>query len=105
MRKGDDRPTCLHCQKQGNKEAKCWVLHLELKPKWFKDKKEKKKATFIIEDLGSDSEDETKITIVGVKGKAIVGNTSTKCGITYYVTKNSSHHRFFKWFSTKYEQF
>ena len=31
--------------------------------------------------------------------------TSTKWGISYYVTKNSSHHRFFKWFTTKYEQF
>ena len=30
----------------------------------------------IIEDLTSDSEDETKITIVGVKGKYIVGNDS-----------------------------
>ena len=27
MRKGDERPTCSHCQKQGNKEEKCWVLH------------------------------------------------------------------------------
>ena len=47
-----------------------------MKPKWFKDKKEKQKGTVIVEDLGSDSKDGTKITIVGVKGKAIVGNHS-----------------------------
>ena len=32
-------------------------------------------------------------------------STSTKWGITDYVTKKSSHHNFFKWFTTKYEQF
>ena len=31
--------------------------------------------------------------------------TSTKWGISYDMTKNSSHRRFFKWFTTKYEQF
>ena len=77
MRKGDERHTCSHCQNKGNKESKCWVLHPELKPKWFKVWKEKQKATVIVEDLGSDSKDETKIPIVGVKGKAIVGNDST----------------------------
>ena len=30
----------------------------------------------IVKDLGSDFEDETKISIVGVKGKSIVGNDS-----------------------------
>ena len=30
----------------------------------------------IIEDLGSNFEDKTKISIVGVKGKSIVGNDS-----------------------------
>ena len=76
MRKGGERPTCLHCQKQGQEGAKCWVLHPKLKPKWFKDQKGKQKAMMIFEDLGSDSEDETKISIVGVKGKTIVGNDS-----------------------------
>ena len=40
----------------------------------MKDQKERQTATIIVEDLGSDSEDETKIAIIGVKGKAIVGN-------------------------------
>ena len=76
MRKGDEWPTCLHCQKQGHEEAKCWLLHPELKLKWFKDQKDKQKTTVIVEDRGSDYDDETKITIVCVKGKAIVGNDS-----------------------------
>jgi hypothetical protein len=45
-----------------------------MKPKWFKDWKGKQTETVIVEDLGSDSEDETKITIIGVKGKSIVDN-------------------------------
>ena len=52
MRKGDEMPTCPHYQKQGHEEEKCWVLHPELKPKWFKDWKGKHKATVIVEDLG-----------------------------------------------------
>ena len=76
MRKGEERPTCSHCQKQGHEQANCWVLHPELKPKWFKDRKGKQKATVIVEDLGLNFEDETKITIVGVKCKAIIGNES-----------------------------
>ena len=86
MRKGNERNTCSNCQKQGHEETKCWVLHLELKPKWFNDQKVKQKATIIVEELGSDSKDETKITIVGVKGKAIVGNDSnigSSCTSTY----------------------
>ena len=33
-------------------------------------------TTVIVKELGSYSEDETNITIIGVKGKAIVGNDS-----------------------------
>ena len=76
MRKGDTKLSCSHCQRDGHDAEHYWKLHLELKPKWFKDKKQKQKATMIVEDLGSDSEDETKISIIGVKGKTIVGNDS-----------------------------
>ena len=33
VRKGDERPTCSHYEKQGNEETKCCLLHPELKPK------------------------------------------------------------------------
>jgi hypothetical protein len=40
--------------------------------------KGKKKATTIVQDLGSDSKDETKVTTMGIKGK-------------YFCCKFSSH--------------
>jgi hypothetical protein len=43
----EEKPTCSHCQRKGHKEEKCWKLHLEFKPKWFKDQKGKQKT-----DLG-----------------------------------------------------
>jgi hypothetical protein len=45
-----------------------------MKPKWFKDRKGKQTSMVIIEDLGLDSKDKKKTTIVGVKGKSIVDN-------------------------------
>ena len=76
VKKEDAKLSCSHCQRDGHDAEHCWKLHPELKPKWFKDQKGKQKATIIVEDLGSDSEDETKITIVRVIGKVIVGNDS-----------------------------
>ena len=76
MRKGDTNLSCSHCQRYGHDEENCWKLHPELKSEWFKDQQGKKKNEITIEDLGSDFEDETNITIVGVKGKVIVGNDS-----------------------------
>ena len=76
MKKEEDMPTCSHCQKQGHEEEKCWKLHPELKLKWFKDQKGKQTTMVVIEDLRSDSKDEIKITIIGVKGKTIVSNDS-----------------------------
>jgi hypothetical protein len=72
-----ERPSCSHCGKKGHDDAKCWILHPELKPEWFKVPKGKQKATAIVQDLGSDSDDETKVTVVGLKGKALVGNNSS----------------------------
>lgn len=70
-----EKSTCSHCQKKGHEDAKCWKLHLELKPKWFnKDHKGKKKTTVVVQDLGSDFDDETNISVVGLKGKAFFGN-------------------------------
>jgi hypothetical protein len=46
-------------------------LHLEKKPKWFKDRKGRQKVATKTHptDLGSDSGDETKITTIGLSGK------------------------------------
>ena len=48
-----DKPSCSHCKKEGNDEAYCWSLHLELKPKKF-GSKERKNVVAIQKDLGSD---------------------------------------------------
>jgi hypothetical protein len=64
-------PSCRHCKKEGHDEDRCWQLHPEKRPKWFKEKK----GTQIVEtttkpiDLGSDSGDESKISLVGMTGK------------------------------------
>ena len=71
-----ENPTCSHYQRKGHKEEKCWKLHLEFKPKWFKDWKGKQKTIDVIQDLGSHSNDKTKITTMGWKVKTFVGNDS-----------------------------
>ena len=71
-----EKPTCSHCQKKGHAEEKCWKLHPELKPKWFKkDQKGKQKSTTVVQDLGSDSSDEATISTMGLKGKSFVNST------------------------------
>jgi hypothetical protein len=75
IKKEGEKPTCSHCQK-GHDVSKCWKLHLELRPKKYggnKDKGKAKTTTAVIQDLGSDSGDETKVTVVRiqVKGKGI----------------------------------
>lgn len=78
MKKKIEKPTCLHCKKEGHDEAKCWNLHLELRPKRFGNKRGDKNATAIVQqDLGSDSGDETKITTLGLQGTySVVGSSS-----------------------------
>jgi hypothetical protein len=53
-------------------------LHPELKPKWAQPRKGNKKTTTIVQDLGSDSEDETKVTTMGIKGKSFVASFSSR---------------------------
>ena len=53
-----EKPTCSHCQKKGHADAKCWKLHPELKPKWFRNNnKGKQKTMAVVQDLGSNSDD------------------------------------------------
>ena len=66
-----EEPICSHCQK-GHDVSKCWKLHPELRPNKYggnKDKGKSKATAAVIQDLGSDSGDETKVTAVGIQGK------------------------------------
>ena len=74
VKKEEEKPTCSHCQRKGHEEAKCWKLHPEFKPKWFKDHNGKQKTAVVGQDLASDSDDETKITTMGWKGKTFVND-------------------------------
>jgi hypothetical protein len=49
-------------------------LHPELKPKWAQPRKGNKNTTTIVQDLGSDFEDESKVTSMGIKGKYYVAS-------------------------------
>jgi hypothetical protein len=53
-------------------------LHPKLKPKWAQPRKGKKKTMIIVHDLGLDSEDETNITSMGIKGKSYVASFSSR---------------------------
>jgi hypothetical protein len=73
IKKEGEKPTCSHCQKEHD-VSKCWKLHPKLKPKWMgrnknKDKDNQVATVAVIQDLGSDSGDETKITTIGIQGK------------------------------------
>jgi hypothetical protein len=67
----EGNPSCKHCKKEGHDEDRCWQLHPEKRPKWFKENKgmqtvaTKSKPT----DLGSDSGDESKISLVGMTSR------------------------------------
>jgi hypothetical protein len=69
--KKEGKPSCKHCKKEGHDEDKCWQLHPEKRPKWFKENKgmQTVATTSKPTDLGSDSGDESKISLVGMTGK------------------------------------
>jgi hypothetical protein len=68
--KKEGRPSCKHCKKEGHDEEKCWQLHPEKRPKWFKGKKGTQTVATASKpiELGSDSGDE-KMSLVGMTGK------------------------------------
>jgi hypothetical protein len=72
-----EKPTCTHCKKEFHSEDRCWILHLELKPTKFRNKGKPKTTATVQTDLGSDSRDETKITVMGIKGKIFEASTSS----------------------------
>jgi hypothetical protein len=73
MKKDEERnPTCSHYEKKGHDEKHCWKLHPKLKPKWAHPRKGKNKTGTIMQDLGSNFEDQTKVTTMGIKGKSTI---------------------------------
>jgi hypothetical protein len=71
MARKEEKPSCKHCKKEGRDEDHCWKLHPEKRPKWFKERKGRQTvaATTRPTDLGSDSGDESKVSLVGLTGK------------------------------------
>jgi hypothetical protein len=67
----EEKPSCKHYKKGGHDEDRCWQLHPKKRPKWFKEKRERKTvaATTQPMDLGSDSSNESKVSLVGMTGK------------------------------------
>jgi hypothetical protein len=56
------KTSCKHCKKEGHDEDRCWQLHPEKRPKWFKEKKGMQIVAVTTRpiDLGSDLGDESK---------------------------------------------
>jgi len=73
-KKEEENPTCSHCEKKEHEEEKCWKFHPELKLKWAQPRKGKNNTTTIVHDLGSDSEDETNVTVMGINRKYYVAS-------------------------------
>jgi hypothetical protein len=73
--KKEEGISCKHCKKEGHDEDHCWQLHPEKRPKWFKEKKGRQTvvATTQPKNLGSYSEDESKVSLVGMTGKISEG--------------------------------
>jgi hypothetical protein len=67
----DEKPSCKHCNKEGHDDDRCWQLHPEKRLKWFKGRKGKQTfaATTRPTNLGSDSSDESKVSLVGMTCK------------------------------------
>jgi hypothetical protein len=67
----EDNPSCKHYKKEGHDEDRCWQLHPEKRPRWFKEKKGRQTVATTTRpiDLGSYSGDESKVSLVGLTGK------------------------------------
>jgi hypothetical protein len=68
MKKDYERSSCSHCHNKGHDEDHCWKLHPDLKRKWAWHHKSKKKTTTMVQDLGSYSDNETKVKTMRIKG-------------------------------------
>jgi hypothetical protein len=77
--RNEEKPSCNHCKTEGNDEDHCWKLHTGKRPKWFKENKGRQTvaATTQPKDLGSDSGDESKVSLVGMTCK--IGTEGIDC--------------------------
>jgi hypothetical protein len=89
VKKEGEKFTCKHCSKDGHDEDHCWKLHPEIRPKKFgnNNKGKSKTVATVLQDLGSDSGDETKITAMGYQGKGSVASTSSSSNANVNVTQ------------------
>jgi hypothetical protein len=69
VKREERKTSCTHCKKSGHDDEHHWKLHLEKRLKQFGGKGKTKTVATGKQDLGSDSGDEGKITVVGVQGK------------------------------------
>jgi hypothetical protein len=73
-----DKPTCKHCKKVGHDEDRCWILHLDLKPKNYANHERKNTTVATVQvDLGSDFGDETQVVAMVIRGINYVASTSS----------------------------
>jgi hypothetical protein len=89
VKKEGEKFTCKHCSKDGHDEDHCWKLHPERRPKKFgnNNKGKSKTAATVQHDLGSDSGDETKITVMGYQGNGSIARTSYSSNNNVNVTR------------------
>jgi hypothetical protein len=81
----EEKLSCKNCKKEGHDDDHCWKLHLEKRPKWFKEKKGRQTTptTTRPTDLGSDLGDESKITAGGLTGK--IGDGYNSRGKVFHI--------------------
>jgi hypothetical protein len=89
VKKEGEKFTCKHCSKDGHDEDHCWKLHPERRPKKFGNNNKGKSNTVAttLQDLGSDSGDQTKITVMGYQGNNYVSSTSSSSNANVDVTQ------------------
>jgi hypothetical protein len=89
VKKEGEKFTCKHYSKDGHDEDHCWKLHPECRPKKFGNNKKGKSKTVVtvVQDLGLDSGDETKIAAMGYQGNNSVAITSSSSNANVNVTQ------------------
>jgi hypothetical protein len=88
VKKEREKLSCKHCSKDGHDEDHCWKLYPEKRPKKFNNKEKPNIVATIQQDLGYDSEDETKIKSMGSQGKNSIASTSSSSSSSLNVTQH-----------------